>query len=236
MTKFFCIIGYEQQQHYRDRGPTWIKLYNRLLDDYGFAHLSDPAKWHLIGIQLQASRHSNRIPADPAWLARQIGAHEPIDLDVLEQGGFIAFLPDVVSAFENSGNPASAEKRREEGEGEGENNNLSAVADPSKDFSKDFEEFWSGYPKDPLMSKKRTNKIWKGMDRTERAKAIASLPNFRAFVSRQKDYRTLHAWKYLIERRYEGFEAPEIDEAAVAAAKDRADRLLKRGKYAEKYE
>ena len=232
--KFFSVKNYHQQQHYKDRGPTWIKLYNRLLDDYGFAQLPDAAKWHLIGIQLLASRHANRIPADPAWLARQIGASGPIDLDVLERAGFIAPAPDVVSAFEKFGNLASTEKRREETEGE--NNILSAGADSSKNFSKDFEEFWSGYPKDPLMSKKRTHDTWRGMAPVERAKALASLPNFRAFVARQEKYRVVHAWKYLTERRYEGFDAPQIDEAAIAAAKDRADRLLKRGKYAEKYE
>jgi hypothetical protein len=61
MTALFSVTNYDQQQHYKDRGPTWIKLYNRLLDDYGFANLPDAAKWHLIGIFLLASRHNNRI-------------------------------------------------------------------------------------------------------------------------------------------------------------------------------
>ena len=76
MTAFFSVTNYDQQQHYKDRGPTWIKLYNRLLDDYGFAQLPDAAKWHLIGIFLLASRHNNRIPAEgpgrPAAQAWQI--------------------------------------------------------------------------------------------------------------------------------------------------------------------
>ena len=38
MTAYFSVTNYDQQQHYKDRGPTWIKLYNRLLDDYGFAN------------------------------------------------------------------------------------------------------------------------------------------------------------------------------------------------------
>jgi len=80
MTGFFSVTDYESQQHYKDRGPTWIKLYNRLLDDYQFAKLTDACKWHLIGIFLIASRHNNRIPSDTAWLARQIGASSVIDL------------------------------------------------------------------------------------------------------------------------------------------------------------
>ena len=238
MTSYFSVTNYDQQQHYKDRGPTWIKLYNRLLDDYGFAQLPDAAKWHLIGIFLLASRLNNRIPADPAWLARQVGAMDAIDLSVLERSGFIAPIsiydwPDVDAACEISGNPASPEKRREE---ENREDILSAVADPSKFFSKDFEEFWSGYPKDPLMSKKKAAEIWRRMHASDRATATESLPQFRDFVARQKDYRVVHAWKYLSERRYDGFAKPHIAAEAIAAAKDRADRLLKRGKYAERYE
>jgi hypothetical protein len=232
--KFFSVINYDQQQHYKDRGPTWIKLYNRLLDDYGFAHLPDAAKWHLIGIQLQASRHDNRVPADPAWLARQIGAIDAIDLDVLVQAGFIAPLPDVDSDPGVPGNPASTEKRRVETEGE--NNHLSAHADPLNVYSKGFEEFWKAYPTDQLMSKKRAHDIWRGMRLGEQAKAMQSLEAFCKFVAQRHTYRPVHAWKYLTERRYEGFVKTHLDPATVAAAKDRADRLLKRGKYAEKYE
>ena len=90
MTGFFSVTNYESQQHYKERGPTWIKLYNRLLDDYPFAMLPDACKWHLIGIFLLASRHNNLIPCDTAWLARQIGASCAIDLAVLERAGFIA--------------------------------------------------------------------------------------------------------------------------------------------------
>ena len=239
MTSFIRVTNYNQQQHYKDRGPTWIKLYNRLLDDYGFAHLPDAAKWHLIGIQLQASRHNNRIPADPAWLARQIGARDAIDLGVLEQAGFIAPAPDdvcpyVTSALEKIENRASAEKRREEGEQRREDN-LSAVADPPKDCSKNFEEFWNDYPKDPAMSKKTAHEAWRRMKPQEQAKATASLANYRAYIAKYQrhNYRPVHAAKYLIERRYDGFMAQDADQAAAAASIDKADRLLKRGKYAE---
>lgn len=239
MTSFFSVTNYDSQQHYKDRGPTWIKLYNRLLDDYGFAQLPDAAKWHLIGIQLLASRHANRIPADPAWLARQVGACDPIDLGVLENSGFIVPAADVDACQEISGNPASTEKRREEPEEkreEGEKNLLSAGADPSKLFSADFENFWAGYPTDQLMSKTKAHQIWRRLGASDREAALSSLPSFREFVGRQKDYRVVHAWKYLSERRFDGFARPHIAAEAIAAAKDRADRLLKRGKYAERYE
>lgn len=237
MTGFFSVTNYDQQQHYKDRGPTWIKLYNRLLDDYGFAQLPDAAKWHLIGIQLLASRHANRIPADPAWLARQLGACDAIDLAVLERSGFIAPVSDVDGAWEISGNPASPEKRREEeSREEGEKNPLSAGADLMGVFPRDFEDFWNAYPTDPLMSKKKAHEIWRRMTAPDRVAATEAVPAFRDFVARQKDYRTVHAWKFLSERRFDGFARPHIAAEAIAAAKDRADRLLKRGKYAVRYE
>src|SRR5882757_9426958 len=164
MTGFFSVTNYDQQQHYKDRGPTWIKLYNRLLDDYAFAMLPDAAKWHLIGIFLLASRHANRIPCDPQWLARQIGASSPVNLALMERGGFITRVAD---DFDLLGNPASPEKTREEKtreETETENNLLSAGADAAfegvfpeegkkKSYPDDFQNFWKSYPTDPLMSK-----------------------------------------------------------------------------------
>lgn len=249
MTAYFSVTNYDQQQHYKDRGPSWIKRYNRLLNDYGFANLPDGAKWHQIGIFLLASRHANRIPADPAWLARQVGATGPIDLGVLTRAGFIA---PVVEGAEFCGNPASAEKRREETEPEKnreENNILFAGADPSRllegDLEKErdrkpypdgFENFWNAYPVDPLMSKSRAFEQWRRMGKADQRCALDALPAFVAFVRRQVNYRVVHAWKYLSERRFEGFEKPHVDTARIAEAKDRADRLLKRGKYAERYE
>lgn len=255
MTHFFSVTNYESQQHYKDRGPTWIKLYNRLLDDYPFAMLPDAAKWHLIGIFLLASRHNNRIPSDTAWLARQIGASSPIDLARIERAGFIArieeemtpFCADVAAAFDLFGNPASPEKKREEKNRE-EKSPLSAGADPSglseglceekkNSYPADFANFWASYPTDPLMSKKKAFEVWRRMPAADQAAAQLAIPAFREFAAARVNYRIVHAQRYLSERRYEGFAAkPAPDDAALAAAKDRADRLMKRGKYAEKYE
>ena len=64
--EFFRVTNWDQYQHYKDRDPSWIKLYARLLDSYAFAALADNSKWHLIGIFLLASKQGNRIPGDPA--------------------------------------------------------------------------------------------------------------------------------------------------------------------------
>lgn len=87
----FSVKNFKKYQHYRDRNPPWIKLYNELLDDYAFCRLPDAVKWHLIAIFLLASRYDNKIPSDPKWLAAKIGATIPVDLPQLEAAGFIEF-------------------------------------------------------------------------------------------------------------------------------------------------
>jgi hypothetical protein len=81
--KTFRVKNFERFQHYKDRSPPWIKLYNELLDDYDFGRLRDASKMHLIAIWLLASRSENKIPYDPEWIARRINATDAIDLDGL---------------------------------------------------------------------------------------------------------------------------------------------------------
>jgi hypothetical protein len=85
----FSVKNYERFQHYKDRNPPWIKLYNELLDDYEFGCLQDASKLHLILIWLLASRSENKLPYDSDWISRRINASEPVDLDGLVQRGFL---------------------------------------------------------------------------------------------------------------------------------------------------
>lgn len=87
--KTFSVKNFERFQHYKDRAPPWIKLYNELLDDYEFGLLPDASKMHLIAIWLLASRSDNKIPYDPMWVARRINATEPVNLAALLDAGFI---------------------------------------------------------------------------------------------------------------------------------------------------
>lgn len=92
MAGYFSVKGFDKFQHYKDRRPPWIKLYNDLLDDYEFCLLPDASKMHLIAIWLLASRYSNLVPADAEWISRRISATETVDLGVLVNSGFI--VPD----------------------------------------------------------------------------------------------------------------------------------------------
>jgi hypothetical protein len=115
LSGYFGVRNWEEFQHYKDRDPSWIKLYNRLLDDYAFGLLPDSRKWHLIGIFLLASRHNNRVPRDPHWVSRKIGAQVPVDLGVLERAGFLVMLESEPLAQAEQDASPEKEKRRDRG-------------------------------------------------------------------------------------------------------------------------
>ncbi len=100
-------------------------------------------------------------------------------------------------------------------------------------YPESFEQFWKAYPTDRLMSKSKAAAIWAKLDAEDRERAQASVPEFRAFCAKDKTYRVIHAVRYLSERRFDGF-APLMpaDPARAAAALDKADKILGRGKYA----
>ncbi len=114
----FRVKNFERFQHYKDRAPPWIKLYNELLDDYEFGLLPDATKMHLIAIWLLASRSENKIPFDPAWVARRVNANEPVDLKLLIDGGFILLDQELQTVEQVASTPQAKCLSREEGERE----------------------------------------------------------------------------------------------------------------------
>lgn len=113
MSQFFKVKNYDKFQHYRDRTPPWIKLYNELLDDYDFGCLPDASKMHLVAIWLLASRSDNHLPRDPVWIAKRINATEPVDLDRIEAAGFIVTIQDDVPVEQNASAPQAERLTRE---------------------------------------------------------------------------------------------------------------------------
>ena len=129
--KFFRIKSWAELQHYKDRSPPWIKLYNHLLDDYEFACLQDASKLHLVLIWLLASRNNNRLPFNPRWIKQRIGVDSDVDLDELVELGFIEIEPsndghlqkaehDASKELATRNQDACLEKSRGEGKTEGE--------------------------------------------------------------------------------------------------------------------
>lgn len=95
-SRFFRVVGWDEYQHYKDRNPPWIKLHQKLLDNYAYTCLQDASKAHLLGIFLLAARHNNRVPADPVYIGKRISASATVDLQVLVDGGFIEMEEPVV--------------------------------------------------------------------------------------------------------------------------------------------
>ena len=73
------------------------------------------------------------------------------------------------------------------------------------DYPEDFEAWWRAYPTDQNMAKKEAFKEWKKLDATDREKALVAIAPFKAWISKQQNYRTLHAVRFLSQRRFDGF-------------------------------
>jgi hypothetical protein len=140
----FNVKNFEKFQHYKDRSPPWIKLYNELLDDYEFGLLPDASKMHLVAIWLLASRSENKIPYDPAWVAKRINATEKVNLRLLEERGFIVADQEVQSPEQDASTLQADCLSREREEGETEKSRI-IVARAPKDEK--FEELKRAYPK-----------------------------------------------------------------------------------------
>jgi hypothetical protein len=123
----FSVKNFEKFQHYKDRAPPWIKLYNELLDDYDFACLQDASKMHLIAIWLLASRSENKIPYDPEWISKRINATDPVDLDALCRCGFIVVDQELQGSEQVASKPLAECLSRDRGEGETEKNAADAA-------------------------------------------------------------------------------------------------------------
>lgn len=207
----FSVKNFERFQHYKDRSPPWIKLYNELLDDYDFGLLPDASKMHLVAIWLLASRSDNKIPLDPVWIASKISATSPVDLTILRTAGFIEYNQDCSNVLALCEHVARPEERTSLAEVEGEISSEKSDASPipskpvRKPYPKEFEDFWKGYPTDALMSKAKAFERWTRLSPTDRAAAVSSLPAFRAHCTKDSTYRPVHAERYLAQRRFDGF-------------------------------
>lgn len=116
--RFLSVKNFEQYQHYRDRRPPWIKLYQTVLEDIAFTRLQDASKAQLMLIWLLASRYGNRIPYDAEWVGRAIHATEPVDLDALVSAGLLVICESEQSASKTlaEGKQDAMPKRREKRE------------------------------------------------------------------------------------------------------------------------
>lgn len=104
-------------------------------------------------------------------------------------------------------------------------------------YSADFEAFWKAYPRNKNMEKKPAFRQWERLSPEKRAAAAAAIPAFRKFCEENKGwYHPVYPERFLSKEKFEGYaDEPGPTPEEIEVAKDRADRLLKRGKYAPNY-
>jgi len=88
--EYFEIKNWKKFQIIRhDRPYRWIKLHLTLLQNYEFDLLTEVQQAHLMKIWLLAGGLAGKIPNDPTWVGRKIGAKSRVDLNTMAEVGFL---------------------------------------------------------------------------------------------------------------------------------------------------
>jgi len=87
--EFFAVKNFKKFQHYSDRTPPWIKLYQEFLSDYKITLLTPYARLYLSFFYLLASRTDNQIPFDINWIKIECHCQIEPPIDELLEAGFI---------------------------------------------------------------------------------------------------------------------------------------------------
>lgn len=242
MKATFSVKNFSKYQHYKDRTPPWIKLYNELLADYEYGLLPDASKSHLIAIWLLASRTDNRIPLDPQWIAKQISATEPVDLSVLRNAGFIEYEQSCSDPLAECLQDARLEKRTSLVEAEVEQTlpGKPGGAVVAKTIPEDFETFWKAYNGPKNSKKPDALKAWAATAkiRPPLTDLLRAAANYSAWVveegrKQKRDYPKQHHSTWLRGEMWNNYGdgGTALTPEEIAANKDRRDRLMKQGAY-----
>lgn len=104
--------------------------------------------------------------------------------------------------------PEAREQKEEKGpDGPLSESQVSDAPKPSRKrnaYPPEFDALWAAYPVDQNMSKKEAFDAWKRLDDGDRTAVMASVPAFRAYCSKNPDYRPIHLCRYIQKRRFEG--------------------------------
>lgn len=200
-------------QHYKDRAPAWIKLHRALLDDYAFFCLPVASRALAPCLWLLASEYEggkiNATLDELAFRLRMTRGELADALSPLVESGFF----DASEPLAECEQEAIPEKRREE-----EEKISCPVAKATRtknEYSEEFEtKFWAPYPRSPTMSKKEAWREWMKLKPDERDAACKAIEPYRKHLRSKPTLETVHACRFLSQRRFEGFsEAPPMQPA-----------------------
>lgn len=213
--KYLAVKNFEHFQHYKDRRPPWIKLYQEVLEDYDFTRLQDASRSHLLAIWLLASRYENRVPYDAEWIGRAILASSPVDLDVLISAGFLTVCGD---------GSAMLAKREQDAKPEVETERETETEKTSGERS--FETAWEIYPpRNGTNSRRDAQQSWNARIREKQAveDMVAGARRYRAWcdaTGKTGTEKVMQGKRFFGPSKHylEPYDLPEIPLDAAAAA------------------
>jgi hypothetical protein len=103
-----------------------------------------------------------------------------------------------------------SEKKSQEGKGREREKEISCpVGKPTRTkvgYSEEFDKsFWEPYPRSPNMSKQEAWREWQKLDPADRPLACKAVEPFKRFLKTKPNLETVHACRFLSQRRFEGF-------------------------------
>jgi len=180
--RYFKLKDFDKLQHYKDRNPPWIKLYNnQILDDYHFGNLPDSMKYQILAIGSLASRYNNKLPLDSKWVQTKIQSCAEVNFEQFLHIGFIEVFEDETEGFDlkvfenqkvnevciDASKPLAtcSENARPETETETETETDLPPISPKRGkrvcANKSFEQFWTAYPR--KQNRGRAEKAWQSL-------------------------------------------------------------------------
>ena len=131
---------------------------------------------------------------------------------------------DVEQTFNHTDTDTDTEEERDMSETSSDKPDLVKAKRTRTEYPQDFLAFYTAYPSDPGMSKAEAFKAWGKLSTDEQAKAFAAIPAFKVWVGKQgKDYRTVHACRYLSQKRFDGFDAVQTSQPTITLYPVRRD-------------
>lgn len=90
--QWIVVRNWEKFQHYRDRHPTWIKVYTELLDDPAYLGLTWVQRGLLHGLWLWYAMSRGCVPLDLKMINRKLNCNVKMrTVEALNHAGFIEF-------------------------------------------------------------------------------------------------------------------------------------------------
>lgn len=218
----YCVRNWTKFQHYKNRNPPWIKLHIEILASEDWVSLDDASKLLAIVCMMIASKNDGHVPDSPEYIQRVAYLDKKPNLKPLVDCGFLE-IP-LAGASDNVVVLADARPEKE--------TEQSRVEHKEEDR---FKEFWEAYPKKTDWDSAK--KVWD----TLKVDPAIIISGARAYAQQQteqdvqmqfiKKPETWLSKKGWLDHANGGLEILTPDQ--IAANIDKADKIFRRGKYAD---